>query len=152
MLRIEHPKLQQLFDYWASKRGERKMPSRAEIDALDLSFIIGNVILVDVIAGTPLGFRIRLHGTNLSERVGYDLTGKMLDEMPDAQFRDLTRLSFTKVSTTGKPLQGRRDRVLDGKLRRYETIILPLSGDNARVDMLICGLIYDDESRWVAAG
>jgi hypothetical protein len=152
MLRIEHPKLQQLFHYWASKRGERKMPSRAEIDPLDLSFIIGNVILIDVFGDDPRRFRIRLHGTNLTERVGYDLTGKMLDEMPDAEFRDMSRLSFTKVSRTGKPLQARRDRVLDGKSRRYETIILPLSGDDARVDMLICGLIYDDESRWAAAG
>jgi hypothetical protein len=56
MLRIEHPKLQQLFDYWAAKRGERKMPSRADIDPLELSFIIGNLILVDVIVGNPLGF------------------------------------------------------------------------------------------------
>jgi hypothetical protein len=147
MLRIEHPKLQQLFDYWAAKRGERKMPSRADIDPLELSFIIGNLILVDVIVGNPLGFRIRLHGTNLTERVGYELTGKTLDELPQAEFRELSRLSFTKVATTGEPLQARRDRILDGRSRRYETIIVPLSADDSRVDMLLCGLIYDDESR-----
>ena len=145
MLKIEHPKLQQLFDYWESKRGARNMPSRADIDPLDLAFIIGNLILVDVIAGTPLGFRIRLHGTNLSERVGYELTGKMLEEMPQVEFRELTRLSFTKVRDTAKPLQARRDRMLDGKPRRYETLILPLSSDDARVDMILCGLIYDNE-------
>ena len=147
MLRIEHPKLRQLFDYWESKRGERKMPSRADIDPLDLTFIIGNVILVDVIPGTPLGFRIRLHGTNLVERVHYELTGKMLDDLPQPEFRELSRLSFTRVANTGKPLQARRDRILDERPRRYETIILPLSGDDARVDMLLCGLIYDDENR-----
>jgi hypothetical protein len=147
MLKIEHPKLQQLFDYWESKRGARTMPARADIDPLDLSFIIGNVILIDVIQGDPLQFRIRLHGTNLTERVGYELTGKMLDELPQVEFRELSRLSFTKVSSTGKPLQARRDRILDERPRRYETIILPLSGDDARVDMLLCGLIYDDENR-----
>ncbi len=147
MLAIKHPKLQQLFDYWESKRGQRKMPSRADIDPLDMSFIIGNLILVDVIAGTPLGFRIRLHGTNLTERVGYDLTGKMLAELPQVEFRDLSRLSFTKVSNTGRPLCAVRDRVLDDRALRYETVILPLSGDDAQVDMLLCGLVYDDESR-----
>lgn len=147
MLKIEHPKLQQLFDYWESKRGARTMPARADIDPLDLSFIIGNVILIDVIQGDPLQFRIRLHGTNLTERVGYELTGKMLDELPQVEFRELSRLSFTKVSSTGKPLQARRDRILDERPRRYETIILPLSGDDARVDMLLCGLIYDEENR-----
>lgn len=146
-MRIEHPKLQQLFDYWGSKRGARKMPSRADIDPLELGFIIGNVILVDVIEGDPPRFRIRLHGTNLTERVGYELTGKLLDELPQIEFRELSRLSFTKVSNTGKPLQARRDRILDERPRRYETIILPLSSDGTRVDMLICGLIYDEESR-----
>lgn len=145
MLAIKHPKLQQLFDYWESKRAGRKMPSRADIDPLGMSFIIGNLILIDVIAGTPLGFRIRLHGTNLTERVGYELTGKMLDDLPQIEFRDLTRLSFTKVSNTGMPLCAVNNRVLDGRALRYETLILPLSGDDAQVDMLLCGLVYGDE-------
>jgi len=147
MLTIKHPKLQQLYDYWSAKRGERKMPSRADIDPLDMTFIIGNVILVDVIAGTPLGFRIRLHGTNLVERVHYELTGKMLDDLPQVQFRNLTRKSFTKVAKTAEPLRALNDRVLDDQLARYETVILPLSGDDTRVDMLLCGMIYDDERR-----
>lgn len=136
-MRIEQPDLQRLFDYWAAKRGRRKMPARADIDALDLGFIIGNVILVDVIDGDPLRFRIRLHGTNLVEHAGYELTGRFLDELPQPEFRELTRLSFTKVAKTSEPLQLRRDRVLDGRSRRYETLILPLSGDDRRVDMLL---------------
>ena len=147
MLTIKHPRLQQLYDYWLAKRGERKMPSRADIDPLGMTFIMGNVILVDVIAGTPLGFRIRLHGTNLVERVHYELTGKMLDDLPQVQFRNLTRQSFTKVAKTAEPLRALNDRVLDDQLRRYETVILPLSGDDTRVDMLLCGMIYDDERR-----
>jgi len=147
MLTIKHPRLQQLYDYWSTKRGARKMPSRADIDPLDMTFIMGNVILVDVIAGTPLGFRIRLHGTNLVERVHYELTGKMLDDLPQVQFRNLSRKSFAKVAKTAEPLRALNDRVLDDQLRRYETVILPLSGDGARVDMLLCGMIYDGERR-----
>jgi hypothetical protein len=147
MLPIKHPKLQQLYDYWSAKRGERKMPSRADLDPLDMTFVMGNVILVDVIAGTPLGFRIRLHGTNLVERAHYELTGKMLDELPQVEFRDLTRQSFTKVANSGEPLHVLNDRVLDDQPRRYETIILPLSADDARVEMLLCGMIYEGENR-----
>ena len=139
---IVHPKLQRLYDYWSEKRGARAMPSRADIDPLDMRFVIGNVILVDVIAGEPLKFRIRLHGTNLSERVRFDLTGKMLDEMPQVEFRNLTRRSFTKVATTKEPLHAYRDLILDERRRHYETLILPLSGDGDRVDMILCGLFY----------
>ncbi len=148
---IAHPNLRRLYDYWCEKRGERKMPSRADIDPVGMTFILGNLILVDVIAGTPLGFRIRLHGTNLVERVGYELSGKMLDELPQTEFRELSRLSFTKVATTGEPLHARRDRVIDDRPRRYETIILPLSADDVQVGMLLIGLIYDDEKRRGAA-
>jgi hypothetical protein len=140
---IVHPSLQRLYQYWSEKRGGRNMPSRADIDPLDIRYAIGNVILIDVIDGEPLKFRIRLHGTNLAERVRFDLTGKMLDEMPQAEFRDLTRQSFTKVATTKKPLHAHRDRILDDRLRRYETIILPLSSDGDRVDVILCGLFYD---------
>jgi hypothetical protein len=142
---ISHPKLQQLYAYWDAKRGARSMPARADIDPLDMMFVIGNIILVDVLAETPLRFRIRLHGTNLVQRVGYELTGKMLDDLPVNDFRRLAQQSFTEAVITAAPLTGYRDRVIDGRLARYETVILPMSGDGERVDMLLIGLIYDDE-------
>ena len=139
---IKHPKLRQLYEYWDGKRGDRPMPARADLDPIDMRAVIGNVILVDVIAGEPLKFRIRLHGTNLSEQVRFDLTGKMLDEMPQAEFRDLTQRSFTKVATTKQPLHAQRDLVLDHRRRHYETLILPLSSDGEQVDRILCGLFY----------
>jgi hypothetical protein len=142
---IAHPRLRRLYEYWLAKRGERKMPSRADLDPLEMTFVIGNIILVDVVDGPPLGFRIRLHGTNLSQRVGFELTGKMLDELPETEFRELARESFTRAVTNAEPRHGRRDRVLDGRLAHYETIILPLSGDGENVDRLLVALIHDDE-------
>lgn len=140
---IKHPKLRELYAYWDGKRGARSMPARADLDPIDVRAVIGNIILVDVIAGEPLTFRIRLHGTNLSERVRFDLTGKMLDEMPQAEFRELTQKSFTRVVQTKEPLHAYRDGVLDNRRRVYETLILPLSSDGENVDRILCGLFYD---------
>ena len=142
---IAHPKLRRLHEYWVEKRGERKMPSRVDIDPLDIIYIVGNVILVDVIDGDPLRFHIRLHGTNLAERVGYELTGKMLDELPVDDFRALAQQSFSWVATKAQPLHSRRDRIIGGRFARYETVIMPLSDDGERVSRLLIGLIYDDE-------
>lgn len=144
MQAISHPNLQRLYEYWLARRGGRSMPSRGDLDALDMTFVIGNIILVDVIAGSPPGFRIRLHGTNLVERAGYELTGKMLDELPQTEFRDLARRSFTKVVNTAQPLHAANDRIIDGKVRHYETVMLPLSDDGVAVDRLLIGLIYAD--------
>ena len=102
---------------------------------------------VDVLDETPPRFRIRLHGTNLSQRVGYELTGKMLDELPVTEFRALAQQSFEHVVRTREVLYANRDRVIDDRFARYETVIMPLSADGARVDRLLVGLIYDDENR-----
>ena len=100
-LPITHPRLQQLYAYWSTKKGQRKMPSRADIDVLDLRYVMGNMMLVDVIDGSPPRFRIRLHGSNLSQRAGYELTGKMLDELPETDFRKEVRERWTEVAVTG---------------------------------------------------
>jgi hypothetical protein len=140
---IANPKLQQLYAYWLGKRGDRIMPARADLDPIDVRFAIGDIILADVIDGTPPRFRIRLHGTNLSERTNFDLTGKMLDDMPAPEFRDLVGRSFRKVVRTREPLHVLADRMLDGRMQRYEAIVLPLSADGKRVDRLIVGMIYE---------
>ena len=143
-LPISHPRLQRLYAYWSTKKGQRKMPSRADIDVLDLRYVLGNIMLVDVIEGSPPRFRIRLHGSNLSERAGYELTGKMLDELPESEFRRNVRQQWTEVATTGEPRQCRRDSSFDGRPYRYESIILPLSADGETVNMELVALIHHD--------
>jgi hypothetical protein len=142
---IINPRLRRLYELWLSKCAGRRFPSRADFDPIDLRFILGNLILVDVIEGTPPDFRIRLHGSNLASRHGYELTGKMLEALPLSEQRDRARQTFTAVAATGEPVHGHRDQVFNELRRRYETIVLPLSHDGKIVDMLLVGLIHDDE-------
>ena len=140
---VKHPRLRQLYEYWLEKRGDRKMPSRADLDPVDIRFVIGDIVLADVIDETPPRFRIRVHGTNLVERVNFELTGKMLDEMPAPEFRDLVTKSFRKVTRTAEPLHVLAERMLDDRMQRYEAIILPLSSDGRKVDRLMVGMIHE---------
>jgi hypothetical protein len=142
---IIKPRLRQLYELWLSKRAGRRFPPRADFDPVDLRFILGSLILVDVVAGTPPDFRIRLHGSNLVSRHGYELTGKMLDELPLSEQRDRARQTFNAVVATGELVHGHRDQLFNEVRRRYETIVLPLSSDGANIDMLLVGLIHDDE-------
>jgi hypothetical protein len=147
MPEISNPKLRRLYEYWSQQRGDRKWPARADLDPVDMSFVLGNVILVEVLAGTPAPYRIRLHGSTLAQRVGYDLTGKMLDDMPVPEFRDLSRRSFDKVVRTGEPLLVVANRMVDDRMQHYESILLPLSNGGESVDMLMVGLVYDGNPR-----
>ncbi len=147
MPEISNPKLRRLHEYWSQRRGDRKWPARADLDPVDMSFVLGNVILVEVLPETPVRYRIRLHGSTLAQRVGYDLTGKMLDDMPVPEFRDMSRRSFDKVVRTGEPLHVVADRMVDERMQHYESILLPLSNSGDRVDMLLIGLVYDGNLR-----
>jgi hypothetical protein len=138
---VVDPLLQQLYDYWHQCRGARSMPSRADIDPTDMRFMLGSLMLVDVLYA-PLRFRVRLHGTELVRRAGYELSGKMLDELPQPQFRALVYRSWAKTVETRAPFQAVRDRVLDGRTARYESVTLPLSADGRNVDMLLVGMRY----------
>ncbi|HTW51624.1 MAG TPA: PAS domain-containing protein [Stellaceae bacterium] len=144
---IKHPRLRQLYDYWNGKRGDRRMPARADLDPLDIRFAIGDVVMADVIDGDPPRFRIRLHGTNLAERTNFDLTGKMLDDMPAPEFRELVTRSFRKVIRSHEPLHALAERLLDDRMQHYEAIILPLSRDGERVDRLMVGMIFEPPRR-----
>jgi hypothetical protein len=84
---ITAPPLLRLFDYWETKRGQRPWPARRDIDPLDFHYVLGNVALLDVLR-QPWRFRVRLFGDNLARRIGIEVTGRMLDEVPLPQLRD----------------------------------------------------------------
>ena len=112
---IVDPLLQRLYDYWQERRCSRPMPSRSDIDPVDMRFILGNLLLIDVLAG-PRRFRVRLHGTNLVHRAGYEMTGKMLEQLPDAGLAALAQQCFAAAVDERRPMRSRRSRILAGRL------------------------------------
>jgi hypothetical protein len=139
---IEDPRLSQLYDYWLSRKRNRCFPSRRDIDPLDFRYVLGHVMLVDVLCD-PLRFRVRLHGSEMVRRASYDLTGKFLDDLPVADYRDYVIDRCKGLVADGKPILVHHNRILDGKLRQYEALWLPFSESGVEVSMLLCALIYD---------
>ena len=83
---IRDTRLRRLYDYWLEKKGQRHLPSRRDIDPVEFAYVLGHVILVEVLR-EPLRFRVRVHGTEMVAKAGYDLTGKFLDDHPIAEDR-----------------------------------------------------------------
>ena len=140
---IRNPLLRRLYDHWDGKRAGRAFPARADFDPLDLRWILGNLLLVDV-RHDPLSFRVRLHGANLTSRAGFDMTGKSMDDYPDPEYAKVALRSFSTVVETRRPFARVNERVIDGRAYGYETAMLPLSSDGETVDMLLVGLIYHE--------
>jgi hypothetical protein len=141
-LAIEAPLLRQLHEDWQARRRGRPLPARADFDPIDLKYVLGKLLLVDVLR-EPLQFRFRLVGTELVKRLGVDLTGRTLDDYPDPEYREFLRQRYTAAVAARRPLSSIQTRlILDGRLRRYEALLLPLASDGVTVDMLMIGIVY----------
>jgi hypothetical protein len=142
VLEIRTPTLQRLYRDWESRRGAREFPARGDFDVLDLKYIIGQLALLDV-SYAPLRFRFRLHGTGISQRVGYEMTGKELDELPPVVVRASVRRHFTAVVEQRQPIVEVRERQMrDDRVVDSESLALPLSRDGKTIDMIMVGVVF----------
>jgi hypothetical protein len=140
---IDTPALRRLFGYWEERRQGRRFPARRDIDPLDFSYVLGHVMLVDVLY-QPLRFRFRLHGTELALRAGYDMTGKMADELPNDANRAVLIERCQTVIERQQPLAVIDERLLGKRLFGFEVLWMPLSDDDRTINMLLGGLFYRD--------
>jgi hypothetical protein len=143
LAQIRHPDGRRLYDYWNARRAGRRYPSRQDIDPLDLTFAFGNLLLVDVLRD-PLQFRFRLIGTQIIQRMGWDLTGKTVDDIPDPTYREETRAAYRAAVESGQPTVSQHERVIRGQPRRFEVLRLPLSDDDNAINMLLSAVLYFD--------
>lgn len=139
---IGESRLRRLYEYWAAKKRGRRFPARVDIDPLDFGYVLGHVMLLDVLRD-PLRFRYRVHGTEMVRRAGYDLTGKFLDDLPITEYRQYVQERCVGLVRDCEPLLVYFNRTLDGRTRHYEALWLPFSEDGENVSMLLCALIYD---------
>jgi hypothetical protein len=139
---IRDSRLRRLYEYWLAKKLQRRFPSRRDIDPVDSPYILGHVMLVDVMRD-PLRFRVRVHGTEMVAKAGYDLIGKFLDDHSINEYRRYVMGRCEGLAGNAEPLLVRHDRMVDGKQRRYEARWLPLSDDGQQVTMLLAAMICD---------
>ena len=139
-LEIGHPALRELHGYWEARRGERAIPSRADMDPVELPRpLLPNLFLVDVEEG-PRRFRYRLVGTELTGVMRRELTGRYIDEMPFL-FRKFALPAYAEVMERAAPTY-REINAIEALWRiRYKRLLLPLSEDGARINMIL-GAIF----------
>jgi hypothetical protein len=145
---IRHPDLRRLFDYWDSRRAGRRYPARRDLDPVEFSFALGNVTLIEV-EYEPLRFRFRLMGSLQAQRVGKDLTGKAVNELPEPAYRTLLLQGYEEAIATGLPNTATYEQVIEGRPRQFEVLRLPLAEDGDRINMLLlCPMFFEPLPLW----
>ncbi len=139
-IQLRSDKLDNLYRYWLAKKGRRKAPARAEIWPEEMLAFLPYLFLVDVVGAR---FRFRLVGTKVVEACGEDHTGDYFDE---AGLDVGEAMAEYRIAVAERhPMVRSWDLAKDDKhYLRYERLILPLSADGERVNMLLCGMAMED--------
>jgi hypothetical protein len=126
-----------LYRYWISKRGERKMPARGDIDPAEVLPLLPYLSIVDKVDGK---FRYRLVGTPITRQIGYDPTGCFIDcySSADPDFVEALQDIGERVFATGHPMFTMGEYVPAAQsIHQFSALILPLSEDGQTVNMLL---------------
>jgi hypothetical protein len=142
-----HPRILALYQYWNSKRGNRLMPSRADIDPLDFPTYLPGIVMVDV-GYEPLTLTYRLVGTREAEARGHNPTGRSVFEAWDGRSQEDVIENYQSVIARKGPLYD-ADRTLDPTREWLEagTVFLPLSDDGETVNKILIYTEYKDRLR-----
>ncbi|WP_300295524.1 PAS domain-containing protein [Ferrovibrio sp.] len=145
---VSQPRLRRMLGYWEGLRRDGALPARADIDPLDFPWMLGSVSLVEVhdSGNGTRRYRVRLVGTNTTERFGYETGGRWLDELPEPDYVEHITTMFDEVVRLACPMVERPDMMIDGRIYNYEVLRLPLGNDGAHPDMLLLAADFFDSS------
>jgi hypothetical protein len=135
---ISNPPLHALHDYWDGKRHGRTMPRRRDLDPLEMKTWLGRLILVDVI-GDGTDFRYRIHGSVLSGRVGFDMTGRFVSSL-DHAIRAATMAEYREAYRGRRAIFIPDSSFVDRPYMVFGKLVLPLSEDDSVPTMLLAGI------------
>src|SRR5262245_4119938 len=123
-------------NYWCAKRKGRAMPSRPDIDPLELRRLLPNIYLIDVVK-TSL-YRYWIIGTTNSHRLRRNATGSFADKAIFGEHAHLIVEMYDHVVESRSPIINRaRSFWTEVDWLNYTSVIMPLSPDGENVTMLL---------------
>jgi len=134
---ISLPLIREFAEHWNAIRGDRAMPARQDFDPLEAKRFLPHIFLPDVIR-PEMRFRGRLVGTAIVETLGFDYTGRCLDEVISEPYLSTLQEDLTEVAETG--VSHYRVTTLAWEQRDhaiYHRLYLPMTTDSDRVDLIV---------------
>lgn len=135
---LQHPDLVRLHHLWLQKSPHGQLPSRGMFDTAELHFMLGYIMLLDLVGKRR--FRVRLHGSRLVDEMRYDHSGGFIDEWPYQPTQDLLLQQCRAAVEARRPLAVVAGELFRHKMTRCGALWLPLAADGWDVDMLMVGI------------
>jgi hypothetical protein len=141
---LSDPDLVRFYDYWATLRGARAMPSRRDIDPLQIpAGYLPDLMLIEV-SHAPRSYRYRLIGTHVVTASGEDRTGRSFDDVSFFKTNPAVMQQFERVVNTAEPLFSLEPftNFVTGRSYDVDRIMLPLSSDGRLVDTVLVLFLF----------
>jgi hypothetical protein len=130
-----------MLDWWRTVRGGRAMPARADFLPEDLARWWRHLVLMKIEPTDSEArdrYKFVYHGTKPVEYDGGDFTGRYLEDAIPARMYALTEAVYREACRRRVPLYTLRHVTgQSGFPVVYERLLMPLSSDGGRVDMLL---------------
>src|SRR5215510_7912302 len=136
---LDDPDLIRFYDFWAGLRADRAIPSRKDLDPLEIPReFLPNLMLIDVLR-EPRRYRYRLLGTHVVTASGEDRTGRTFENVGFFKVNPIVVEHYDRVVDTGQPLHSLEPftNFTSGATYDVHRLLLPLSSDGRTVEMLI---------------
>jgi hypothetical protein len=139
-LAISSPALRELLEYWRGRSDNEEMPSRRDIDPVDIPKLLPYIAMADVFHD-PLRFRHRLLGTFITGFYERDSTGEWLGENLYGDNADDIFWFYQQCVHRRAPVAVRQ---LIPFIRKdwvtLEALLMPLSDDGNQINMVFGGI------------
>ncbi|WP_374652854.1 PAS domain-containing protein [Dongia sp.] len=132
--------LQRLLAYWHEIRGDRRFPQRANLDPIDLRFMLDRIALVAVHEEGCRRYRLRVVGSWWAQKYGFEATGTWLEDWPNPVQLRATLASYEALMALRQPVILVRNELADGAVLNYEAALLPFSEDDERISAIVAGI------------
>jgi hypothetical protein len=92
------------YDYWRNRIRDARMPRWQDFDPVEMRGWLGWINVIEVMRdGDDYRFRYRVHGDQLSEFLGVEMTGKFADEIPHDTVRERAKAGYRAVARAEAP-------------------------------------------------
>lgn len=131
-----HPYALTLLTAWQRWRGEALMPSRQDVEPLDIPTLLENIVLLDV---EDQDFRFRVVGETISSRYATRLKGRSIGELMSGTGLDETLYEHRRCAEDQRPvLVTHTDAMTSlGDIHSYVRLILPLGDGGPKATHII---------------
>jgi hypothetical protein len=133
-----------LVKYWNAIRGDRRLPSRDDIDPGAIKSVLPHVMMTGI-EHDPFRVFYRLVGTEIVRFAKFDFTGCYADALhfQDTEGADWAEY-YRAVVAARQPGIGLSHWTVAGELQRWiEFVICPLSSDGTKIDRCIAVEDYE---------